>query len=352
MRQPSSPPKVTVRALEDSDDEGETADSALPEGSLSRPQRPQELIQAHFDNISTTSSSQVRATGCSYQQDLGETNAARADTSANNKPGPGKDAGNGACTCSTESIVPEHDDPEEHNDPEPSTSEGTPVRSKGKEVVRERPASNMSQYLPSLHALAAVKMIDVALNLPRSGIPYSGVPPGFVNRWQPTPDIINEPSVAKAKMAAQAATATACAVGSVVPNPGVRPDFINPNARRPSILANYRRRAELRKEKDAAAAGAAKSTGESSKSTKSPGGSEENPKHKVETASSASISSIPDSGNPQEPLLAGPSGPSVHFDDSVQSHEGMRGARRRVKGRWQRIKNWVKREWGARKRKG
>ncbi|KAK0754792.1 hypothetical protein B0T18DRAFT_45416 [Schizothecium vesticola] len=365
MRPPSSPPKVAVRALEDSDGEGETADSALPEGSSPPPQRPQELIQAHFDNISTASDTQVRATGCSFQRDRGETNAARADTNANTELGRDEGAGDYTCTCSTKRIVPEyddpeehddleeHDNPEEHDDPELAKSEGALVRSKGKEVARERPASNISQCLPSPHTLAAGKMIDVALNRPRSGIPYSGVPPGFVNRRQSTLDIIRGPLVAKAKTAAQAATTTACAVSPVVPNPGVRPDFINPHARRPSILANYRRRAELQKEKDAAAAaGAAKPTGEGSKSTKSPGGSEEKPKDEAETASAASLSRNPDSGNPQQPLLDGPPGPSAHFDDNLQFHEDRRGARRRVKDRWQRIKNWVRREWGVRKRKG
>jgi hypothetical protein len=310
MRPPSSPPKVTVQALEDSDDEGETAGSTLPEGSPSRPQGPQELIQAHFDNISTASDTQVRATGRSCQQGRGEPNAARADTNANTEPAREEGAGDYTCTCSTKRIVPEHHDPEEHDnseehdnpeengDPEPATPEGALVRSKGKEVVRQWPASKISQCLPSPHALAAGKMID--------------------------------PN----------------------PNPGVRPDFINPYARRPSALANYRHRAELRKAKEAAAA-AASSAGEGSKSTNSPRGREEKPKDEAETASSASVSRNPDSGNPQHPVLGGPpSGPSVHFNDNAQSHEGMGGARRRIKGRWQKIKNWVKREWGVRKRKG
>lgn len=370
MTEPTSPLKVNVRALGDSDDEGETVDSASQEESPSQPQDPQDLIQAHFDNISTASSFQEHATGCFCRQDRGETNVAREDPDANTKTGREEDG----------------------DVPKPAKSETTLVHSKGKEVARGRPTPHPSQCLPSLHALEAAKMIDLALNRPRSAIPYSGVPPSFVNHPRTFAlDLLNCPRCTKAKAAKMTAAAwsdDAAVSPAPVPNPGVRPDFINPSARlpplhnRPSLLAQYRRRIEFQKEKQAAAVVA----GESSKSPR--GSDEKPPEFETETASSTdSMLNIMDSENTsqQQPLLAvaGPhSGPSVHFDDnvqvheaarssesssqqpllvaaagphsgrpsvhfdeSVQFHEGVRRARRRVKGRWTRFKIWAKREW-------
>lgn len=168
----------------------------------------------------------------------------------------------------------------------------------------------------------------------------------------------------------------------------MRQDFINPYVRlpplhnRPSILAQYRRRVELQKAKAAAAV----VLGESSNSLR--GSSDEKaPMFQIGPASSTdSLLNITNSENSsQQPLLAAPgpphSGPSVHFDDNVQvheaeaarssesssqqpllgphsggpsvhfdetvqvHHEGVRRARRRVKGRWTRLKVWARREW-------
>lgn len=337
MTEPSSPPRVIVRTLEDSDDEGEPVDLASQEESPSRPQNPQDLIQAHFDNISTEFGSKERETGCFCRQDRGETSTARADTNANTKAGR-KDEGDG---------------------PKPAKSETTLVHSKdfkGKEVVRRRPTPHPSQCEPSPHALEAAKMIDVTLDRPRSSIPYSGVPPRFVNYPRTSVlDLLNCPRCTKAKAAKM--TVAAVSPAAPVPNPGVRPDFINPYARlpplhnRPSILAEYRRRIEFQKAKAAAAV----VVGESSKSArdssdeKAPGPRRPGPSvhfddnvrvHEAEPARSSESSS-------QQPLLGPRSGPSVHFNETVQVREGVRRARRRVKRRWTTFKIWARREWRA-----
>lgn len=180
MTEPSSLPRVTVRALEDSDDEGETVDSAVPEESPSQPQSPQDLIQAHFDNISTAPSFQEHATGCFCRQYRGETNVAREDPDANTKPGGQEDG----------------------DDPTPAKPETALVRSKGKEFVRGRPTPHPSQCEPSPHALEAAKRIDVALDRPRHAIPYSGVPPSFVTYPRTSvQDLLNCPRCTKAKAA-------------------------------------------------------------------------------------------------------------------------------------------------------
>lgn len=366
MTEPSSPPRVIVRALDDSDDEGETVDSTSQEESPSRPQSPHDLIQAHFDSISTASSFQEHATGCFCRQDRGETNTARADTNANTKAG-------------------REDDGDVSN---PAKSETTLVHSKdfkGKEVVRRLRTPYPSQCEPSPHALEAAKMIDVTLDRPRSSIPYSGVPHSFVNYPRTSVlDLLNCPRCTKAK-AAKMTVATVSPATAPVPNPGVRPDFINPYARlpplhnRPSILAEYRRRIEFQKAKAAAAV----VVGESSKSAR--GSSDEKaPMFQIGAASSTdSMLNTPNSQNSsQQPLLAtGPSGRSVHFDDNVRVHEaeparssesssqqpllgprsgpsvrfnetvqvreGVRRARRRVKRRWTTFKIWARREWRA-----
>lgn len=365
MTEPSSPPRVIVRALEDSDDERETVDSASQVESPTRSQSPQDLIQAHFDSISTEFGSKERETGCFCRQDRGETSIARADTNANTKASREDDG----------------------DVPEPAKSETTLVHSKdfkGKEVVRRLRTPYPSQCEPSPHALEAAKMIDVTLDRPRSSIPYSGVPPRFVNfPGTSVLDLLNCPRCTKAKAAKM--TAAAVSPAAPVPNPGVRPDFINPYARlpplhnRPSILAQYRRRIEFQKAKAAAAV----VVGESSKS---PHGSNdekaamfqmgpasstdlmlntpnsEDSSHQPLLATRPSRPSVRFDDNvrvheaeparssessSQQPLLGPRSGPSVHFGENVQVREGVRRARRRVKRRWTTFKIWARREWRA-----